>query len=377
MRGDKGLKEELELSTGAYMLKALKLASPSWYVLVVAVICLLATSASSLFLPNYQGTILDDVIHLDNEDFMDHILIYLLLSIAIGFFGGVRTLCFNIVGRKMSNSVQTELFENMIFQDIAYFDATTTGQLTSGLTNDITQMVSPMQTMLNTLISNIILLGGGLVMCFYTSWRLSMLAFTTVGPIVYITKVYAKWSRTINRDILAALADANSNATQAIGNIRTVRAFSTELDEIGKYSEATKVALAKGMRDAVVSGGTFALTNYLDLGAGFLVLWYGGHVVMEDPSTLQVGNLITFQLYWNMINNSYTALQTVLSNFTRAAGAAQRVLALIDNKPDIGPHGGKEVVEKEVKGDLILENVQFAYQMRPDQLVLKGKHCHA
>jgi ATP-binding cassette subfamily B protein len=48
------------------------------------------------------------------------------------------------------------------------------------------------------------------------------------------------------------------------------------------------------------------------------------------------------------------------------------VLALIDNTPDIGPKGGKEVVFNEVKGNLTLENVHFAYQMRPDQMVLKG-----
>lgn len=43
--------------------------------------------------------------------------------------------------------------------------------------------------MLGSLFSNIFLLGGGMVMCFVTSWRLSMLAFTTVGPIYHVTQV--------------------------------------------------------------------------------------------------------------------------------------------------------------------------------------------
>lgn len=43
--------------------------------------------------------------------------------------------------------------------------------------------------MLGTLFSNSLLLAGGMVMCFVTSWRLSMLAFTTVGPIYHITQV--------------------------------------------------------------------------------------------------------------------------------------------------------------------------------------------
>lgn len=39
---------------------------------------------------------------------------------------------------------------------------------------------------------------------------------------------YAKWGRKINRSVYCALGEANSTATDAISNIRTVRGFSTE-----------------------------------------------------------------------------------------------------------------------------------------------------
>lgn len=59
---------------------------------------------------------------MDKAAFLTNIYLYLLLSVGVGFFGGLRTLCFNIIGRKMSNNITVELFENMVFQDIAYFD---------------------------------------------------------------------------------------------------------------------------------------------------------------------------------------------------------------------------------------------------------------
>lgn len=42
-------------------------------------------------------------------------------------------------------------------------------------------------------------------------------------------QVYAKWSQRLNREIYVAYAEANGNATEALGNIRTVKAMSTEL----------------------------------------------------------------------------------------------------------------------------------------------------
>jgi ABC-type multidrug transport system fused ATPase/permease subunit len=41
-----------------------------------------------------------------------------------------------------------------------------------------------------------------------------------------------------------------------------------------------------------------------------------------------------------MINNAWQSLNGLLNSFTRAAGAAERVLALVDLEPDIPPAGG-------------------------------------
>lgn len=59
------------------------------------------------------------------------------------------------------------------------------------------EKVSPVQYMLGTLFSNVMLLAGGVVMCFVTSWRLSMLAFTTVGPVYHITQVSGRHCYTL------------------------------------------------------------------------------------------------------------------------------------------------------------------------------------
>ncbi len=44
------------------------------------------------------------------------------MSVATGFFGGIRSLCFSVVGAKMANDVRVKLFQAVIIQDIAFFD---------------------------------------------------------------------------------------------------------------------------------------------------------------------------------------------------------------------------------------------------------------
>ena len=74
--------------------------------------------------------------------------------------------------------------------------------------------------------------------------------------------------------------------------MRTVRAVSSEGHEIDKYDETMTKALRKGVRDATVGALTTSFNNYLDLGAGVLILWYGGSIAMspEGASVLTVGS---------------------------------------------------------------------------------------
>ena len=371
LRGDRGAKHEMEISSSAYMVRALKLARPHALLISVALVCLLVTSAAAIILPNFQGSIIDAVIRQDHEAFKRDVTLYILISVGLGFFGGIRALAFNIVGSHVANDVRNKLFKAIIVQDIVYFDGVSTGELTSRLSSDTAAMTSPMQTVLSSTLSNMLLLGGGFVMCLLTSWRLTTLAMTAIYPIIVVTRTYAKWSSQINKRIWAALGDASAVANQAISNIRTVRSFGTEEMEVGKYTQATGEALSMSILDSYAGGGTYALTNYLDLGTTSLLLWYGGAVAMGEYSgSISVGGLITFQLYWAMMNSAYTNLVSVLNNFTRASGAAQRVLTLMDNLPDIDPRGGVEL--STVKGDIVLDNVCFHYQMRPDNPVLRG-----
>ena len=95
-----------------------------------------------------------------------------------------------VLGNNLANistpgfKAQRPVFESVLVQDIAFFDGMRTGDLQQRMSTDVRAMSSPLFSALPILLSNMILLIGGIVMCFYTSWRLSMLAFTTVLPFV-------------------------------------------------------------------------------------------------------------------------------------------------------------------------------------------------
>ena len=167
--------------------------------------------------------------------------------------------------------------------------------------------------------------------------------------------------------------------------------MSTEPEEEARVTKCYMAALRLGIRDAMLGALTTAFNNYLDLGASVLLLWYGGGIAIDPDGAITVGALIKYQLYWNMINNSYQArlnsehlawcrlhwgtitqaLNNMLNAFTRAAGAAERVLSLVDLEPDIGSSGGAHADGAVDTWSVGFEKVTFRYQMR-ENVVLDG-----
>ena len=171
-----------------------------------------------------------------------------------------------------------------------------------------------------------------------------------------------------NRRILAHLGEANAAATEALANVRTV---SDDDEPAVALADHTMAARDRCYVDACLNALTSILTNLLDYGSGWLILFYGGAEAMRKGSGLSAGELVTYQLYFNKIQSSYNQLVNLLSSFTRAGGAAQRVLGLLKAMPstDAGgdaPQGGGRGAA------LAYDDVHFTYASRPDAPVLKG-----
>lgn len=368
-----------QITTWTYFRRIVDLAMDFWPTLVAALVCLVIMQSLQILAPKLQGSIFDGIIaYLQNpgvgkDRFQDAMATYVTIMVLQGAFSGLKSLAQELVQRRMACAVRLKLFASVIRMDIAFFDTMHTGQLTSRMTNDASQMTQPLNTLLNDLLANVLLLVGGMFMAFRTSWKLSILALTIVPPITYSYRVYAKWARRVTRSIYCAYGEANSTATDAISNIRTVRGFSTEAFESNKYSDSINTALGHGVKNAYVGASVTAFSTYLNLGTAVLILWYGGQLVCDsEGKIMSIGSLITFQLYWNMMNNAFISLGNVFNDLIRSSSAAERVLSLIDARPDVNPDEGEVLVRETVKGHLKLRGIQFRYRSRPDSIVLKG-----
>lgn len=80
----------------------------------------------------------------------------------------------------------------------------------------------------SSFIRSILFILVALALLFYQSWKLSLFIVSTFIPIAFIVSLFGLTVKSIQRELQAAKADLASIAQEVLGNIRTVKTFSTE-----------------------------------------------------------------------------------------------------------------------------------------------------
>eukprot|EP00933_Yihiella_yeosuensis_P048026 TRINITY_DN4402_c0_g6_i1.p1 TRINITY_DN4402_c0_g6~~TRINITY_DN4402_c0_g6_i1.p1 ORF type:complete len:678 (-),score=141.10 TRINITY_DN4402_c0_g6_i1:244-2277(-) len=238
---------------------------------------------------------------------------------------------------------------------------------------DVEEVSRPVPVLINRVLQSGVLTVGALICCLISSPRLTVLSGACLGPMCYLTTVSANWMSQLNNQMSACEEEANSTVTEALTNIRSVRAFSAEQSEVVRYTRTLAKLFGKMQKEAY---GDLILENVegcLSFCVSILVLIFGGLAIVEDhQEALTVGQLISFTMYWEIFGSGLEGIQDMFSELAMAAGAAQRVFDLLDISPDIPLADGPELRRDTFRGHIVFEDIHFTYQARPDKPVIKG-----
>lgn len=209
----------------------------------------------------------------------------------------------------------------------------------------------------------------GISMMLYASPKLAIIGLTVVPPVAGLAIVCGRYLKKISKDMQNNLAELNTIAEERISNIRTVKAFSKEINESNYYNSQLDNVLKICYKESLCRGIFFGLTGFSGNVIILSVLYYGGAMVSD--SSLTVGSLSAFLIYAAYVAISLNGLSSFYSELNKALGANMRLAELIEREPTIPIQGGK-ILEKQLSGDIEFQNVNFAYPTRRNTWVLKN-----
>ncbi|KAJ1982388.1 hypothetical protein H4R34_001736 [Dimargaris verticillata] len=292
----------------------------------------------------------------------------LALFAAQGVFTAGHIYLVSALGERVAFRLHDQLFTALVTQDIAFFDMHRTGELAERLSADIGDFKHTFKQVVTQGLKATTLTVGSIGHLLYVSTALTTVMAGTM-PLIYLALFgYGRFLRSLRHTSRVWEGLASGIGLEALGNIRTVRAFSAESAERALYLDAcARTAQFNGLFGAHM-GAFRGLTNFSIGTMVLLVLYYGGYLVTRGD--LAPGQLMAYMV---SIQNAQRALDTLgglMGQSIRALSSFNRVQEYLAVAPLVPISGGKRVTD--VRGELEFANVSFTYPSRPNQPVLEG-----
>jgi hypothetical protein len=257
-----------------------------WY-LIYASIALIISATATLAQPLFLGMIIqacsdDDASESSNVSKLTQYTFILFIILAIGSVAtSIRGYFYTIIGERLVRRIRKDLFDNLVRQDISFFDINKTGELINRLSSDTAVIQSCLSVNISMGLRAIAMVIVSIILLFITSWKLTLVMMGVVPMLIVAVAFYGRLTKRLTKEYQDALAVAADRGTETISNIRITRSFGAEIFEMWRYAESINKSYALGAKRAtaygIFAGGLLFLAN----AAILVVVYYGARLVIS------------------------------------------------------------------------------------------------
>ena len=335
---------------------------------VLAVIALLAASAITLVYPQAARYAIDVGMHGTDTHGLDLVVAGLcVLFVLNAGFVWLRHYSISWLGERVVADLRGMVVDRVLVLPLAWFYERRSGELVGRLASDVTVIEDVVGSELSMATRNAVQMVGALVMLFVIDVRLTLMMLAIVPPVTLGTVWFGRKIRGMTRGVQDQLANVSGQVQEAFGGIATVQALVRERHEAARYRSGVEGAFRKTLELVRWRSWFFATAMTAGYAGVAIVVWLGGRALIRGDLT--AGDLASFFLYTFIVAGAVADLAGLWGSLQRAAGATDRLFAVIDTVPEIRdpsqpqplPAGG---------GAIRLEQVSFAYPSRRGQPVL-------
>ena len=278
------------------------------------------------------------------------------------------------IGERIVADLRRDVFAHLISLSPAFFDSARSGELISRLTADTTQIKSAVGASVSIALRNLMLFIGATAMMVITSPRLSGFVLLAIPAIVIPLVAFGRWVRRLSRNAQDTLADATAYASELVGAIRTVQAYTSERLANARFGGEVEQAYEAARSSTRARAVLTAIIIFIVFTSVVVILWVGSHDVLTG--SISPGRLGQFVLYVAFAAAGLGQLSEVWGEVSAASGASERLFEILRVKSAISSPALPRALPAPARGDVGFDNVSFAYPTRPDTLAVDGVSLH-
>lgn len=373
-RGFGGKKERPKNARGT-LLRILRYIMSYRYVMLVLLVCTLASNVGNLLGPSFAGKAIGAAVGKGQVDF-DTVAYYAGCMLAAYLLSNLMSFLVNLgmmrMGRKVANRMRRDVFAKLMAMPVRYFDRNQAGDIISRVSYDIDVVTTSLSADLIQVLTSVVTVAGSFLMMCLISPVMVLCLCVTMPLAILFTRYMGKRTRPLYARRSAAYGRMNGYVEEMFSGQKTILAYAYEDDVCRDFSAINQEAAdAYCAADTLgmTTGPTINMINNLGLS---LIGMVGAILYLLSGAGME--QISAFVLYSRKFCGPINEIANIINEIYSALAAAERVFALLDQEEETADLPGAEALE-EVEGEVEARHVNFGYL--PGKTVLRDLNFRA
>lgn len=349
--------------------RLLDLLQPYWRRLLLAVLCMLGTSAATAATAYLIKPAMDDIFIRKNLTMLQLIpAVFLLVALINALCQWGNDYYLKSVGLSIVAHLREQLYNHIQDMPLAFFDSNSTGVLMSRITNDVNEIQSAVTRGFTGLIRDSLSVVGLIFVVFYQDWKLAVIAVLVLPLAIYPLFKFGSKLRKLATKGQETMAQMNTILHETFTGVRIVKAFVMEDYEKARFSERNQKVLHYYLKSEWIDSLSSPLMEFVGALAIAVVIGYGGYQVILGTST--PGTFFSFLGALLMLYRPIKSLSKANIVVQKGIASNIRIYAILNQKNNMEEIPAA-VEAPDIRGAIEFKHVFFAYD---EMMVLKDIH---
>ncbi len=326
--------------------------------LVLAVVGMLGLAAMSRLSPLAVRGLINAAAQRDLAEINVWGWVYLSFAGFGAVFSWVQLSSTGWMGHRLLLQLRKEMFAHLQKLSLRFYDNNEVGRVMSRVTSDVTSLQELMTSGFLTILGDITGIGISIGLLLYFDVELSLVTFTVIPVLVLAMAVWQNYSRQAFVRVRQAIAIVNANLQENVSGVRVIQSLSREDENARRFDRINAQNLNANVAAGRLTAAVMPLVELIVASATALVIAYGGYRVLHGQ--MGVATLVAFTLSLQLLFDPVRDLVLQYTQLQRAMAGGERVLEVLDTKPDFEDKPDAIVVD-DIEGRVDFNDVSFRY----------------
>ena len=284
--------------------------------------------------------------------------IYMLLSIAKGFFLFLMRQTIIVMSRHIEYDLKNEIYNQYQNLDLSFYKKNNTGDLMNRISEDVSHVRMYLGPGVMYSINLVVLFTLVVYQMIAISPVLTALVLIPLPIMSYlIYKVSAKMNL-LSKKVQEEQSLLSTIAQESFSGMRVIKAYGQQKSVGDKFENAANMYKSKSMRLVIVNALFIPTILFLIGLSTLLSIYIGGN--MSFNNEISLGGIVAFIFFVNNLTWPFASIGWVTSLIQRAAASQQRINEFLSVKTNTN-----EVIEDTLfkfENEISFNNVSYTYQ---------------